>query len=285
MQNPSPYDSGYDSSFSTASGPGNPPSSRGNSDIDDQFDRYICEQRVATIVQSTPEPMRNNLHATRTSRHSHHLDTNRAIAAYHHALANDPDFDEPPPLIPDSDTDEDEDEPDDGDITPTLTQPVEDTQPNIATTRNQPIPSPTPPAPTDDEQNHLRRTYHPAIHHQPHRNLHGTAATYDVRTATQDSDSTPIYPDATDSDEEYPGYWPEQRALTPPLSISPPVTTLSDQQLADWVLSQLPWHAFRKTLPELRDTPDYRCGPPNIPRLYPPPTNTCLTTSTTHLTS
>jgi hypothetical protein len=28
MQNPSPYDSGYDSSFSTASGPGHPPSSR-----------------------------------------------------------------------------------------------------------------------------------------------------------------------------------------------------------------------------------------------------------------
>ena len=35
MHNPSPYDSGYDSSFSTASGPGQPPSSRSNSDIDD----------------------------------------------------------------------------------------------------------------------------------------------------------------------------------------------------------------------------------------------------------
>ena len=36
MQNPSPYDSGYDSSFPTASGPGHPPSSRGNSHVDDQ---------------------------------------------------------------------------------------------------------------------------------------------------------------------------------------------------------------------------------------------------------
>jgi hypothetical protein len=56
MHNPSPYDSGYDSSFSTASRPGHPPSSRGNSDIDDQVDRYIRDQRVATIVHDTPSP-------------------------------------------------------------------------------------------------------------------------------------------------------------------------------------------------------------------------------------
>jgi hypothetical protein len=41
MTNPFPYDSGHDSSYSNASGPGHPPSSRGNSDLDDQVDRYI----------------------------------------------------------------------------------------------------------------------------------------------------------------------------------------------------------------------------------------------------
>ena len=55
MNNPSPYDSGYDSSFSTASGPGQPPSSRGNSDIDDQVDRYIRDQRVATLINTSTD--------------------------------------------------------------------------------------------------------------------------------------------------------------------------------------------------------------------------------------
>ena len=59
MHNPSPYDSGYDSSFSTASGPGQPPSSRGNSDIEDQVDRYIRDQRIATIVMDPP-PYQHN---------------------------------------------------------------------------------------------------------------------------------------------------------------------------------------------------------------------------------
>jgi hypothetical protein len=45
MHNPSPYDSGYDSTYSRASGPGQPPSSYGKSDIDDQADRYISDQR------------------------------------------------------------------------------------------------------------------------------------------------------------------------------------------------------------------------------------------------
>ena len=56
MQYPSPYDSGYDSSLSTASGPGLPSSSHGNSDIDDQVDRYIRDQRVAKIVHTTSVP-------------------------------------------------------------------------------------------------------------------------------------------------------------------------------------------------------------------------------------
>ena len=47
MNNPSPYDSGYDSSFSTASGPGQ----QGNSDIDDQQ----VDQRVATLINTSTD--------------------------------------------------------------------------------------------------------------------------------------------------------------------------------------------------------------------------------------
>ena len=50
MHNPSPYDSGYDSNFSTASGPGHPPSSRGNSDIDDQVESYIRDHQLLILL-------------------------------------------------------------------------------------------------------------------------------------------------------------------------------------------------------------------------------------------
>ena len=57
MHNPSPYDSGYGSMYSRASGPGHPSSSHGNSDIDDQADRYIRNQRVvATLLVNDEEP-------------------------------------------------------------------------------------------------------------------------------------------------------------------------------------------------------------------------------------
>ena len=52
------YESGYDSSFSTVSGTGQPPSSCVNSNIDDQVEqRYIRDQRVATIVHTSTETM------------------------------------------------------------------------------------------------------------------------------------------------------------------------------------------------------------------------------------
>ena len=99
---------------------------------------------------------------------------------------------------------------------------------------------------------------------------HDYLSTFDVRTATRDSDSTPIYPHDSESDADHPGYWPEHRANTPPPSNSPPPATISDTQLADWVQSQLPWHEFRQRIPALQNAPDELCGPPNIPRLYPP---------------
>ena len=89
MQNPSPYDSGYDSSFSTASGPGQPPSSRGNSDIEDQVDRYIRDQRVATIVTDPPETTHNiPLHPPRMPWNPDHIDISRFIAQAHRTLAH-----------------------------------------------------------------------------------------------------------------------------------------------------------------------------------------------------
>jgi hypothetical protein len=259
MHNPSPYDSGYDSNFSTASGPGHPPSSRGNSDIDDQVESYIRDQRVATIVHDTnppalttfPTPTQPNPSPSPrdTNRELLHINNNRAIAAYHHALANDPNFDEPPPLIPDSDTDDDSDEEDD---------------PTAATPIDQLTSPPTAPPLTDDEQNQLRRTHPFGTSHTPHTTTSGHLLTFEVRTATHDSDSTPIYPNNSDSDEDHPGYWPEHRDNTPPPSNSPPPAAISDSQLADWVQSQLPWHEFRHSIPELDNIPDELCGPPNI---------------------
>ena len=57
MNNPSPYYSGYDSTYSNASGPGQPPSSRGNSDMDEQVDRYLHDQRVATLIVEGMPPI------------------------------------------------------------------------------------------------------------------------------------------------------------------------------------------------------------------------------------
>ena len=111
MNNPSPYDSGYDSSFSTASGPGQPPSSRGNSDIDDQVDRYIRDQRVATLINSSTHHSHaahpalphttsttNILQAYRSHLQTHRAiaEQNRAITEHHHAMANDTGSDQPP---------------------------------------------------------------------------------------------------------------------------------------------------------------------------------------------
>ena len=94
MQNLSPYDSCYDSKFSMASGPGHPPSSRGNSDIDDQVQRYIRDQRVATIVDTTnivetmlPSPPAINI-----------LNAHRIIARFHQTMAYRTIFPSVPPM-------------------------------------------------------------------------------------------------------------------------------------------------------------------------------------------
>ena len=90
--NQSPYDSGHDSSYSHASGPGHPPSSRGNSDIDDQVDRYIREQRVATLICDNPTaqtpaipPSHDTQQRDRNIALSHRL-----LAALPHSITHDP---------------------------------------------------------------------------------------------------------------------------------------------------------------------------------------------------
>jgi hypothetical protein len=91
MNNPSPYDSGYDSTYSSASGPGHPPSSRENSDMDEQVDRYLHDQRVATLIvegmpPTNPPPTtpaaQARLHAA--AQHYHRL------ATYHQLLSSLP---------------------------------------------------------------------------------------------------------------------------------------------------------------------------------------------------
>ncbi len=103
---------------------------------------------MATIVHNTPAP---TLTTSLTPQHPDlstlaphldpfHLHTNRAIAAYHHALANDLNFDEPPPLIHDSGTDEDE--ADDTDIVSPPTPLNEDDHPTDTRSLEQQTPLP-----------------------------------------------------------------------------------------------------------------------------------------------
>jgi hypothetical protein len=92
MHNPSPYDSGYDFTYSRASGPGNPPSSHGNSDIDDQADRYIHDQRVATLLLNDEDSPPPTLPTTTLSPESYHTTTHRDrnIALFHRLIAQLP---------------------------------------------------------------------------------------------------------------------------------------------------------------------------------------------------
>jgi hypothetical protein len=85
MTNPSPFDSGHDSSYSDASGPGHPPSSRGNSDLDDQVDRYIRDQRVATLISDKPTNNQLTLPQSHTTQQR-----DRNIALFHRLIANLP---------------------------------------------------------------------------------------------------------------------------------------------------------------------------------------------------
>ena len=130
---------------------------------------------------------------------------------------------------------------------------------------------------------------HPLFSNPPRLTAAGHTV-FDIRVATHDSDSTPIYPDPSDlSDVDTPHYWPKTTNPTPPASNSPPSVMITDRQLMEWIESQLPWNIFRQTILIFRDTPlssadhpHYNATSPTVPscmnRQLPTPTHS------THLT-
>jgi hypothetical protein len=130
---------------------------------------------------------------------------------------------------------------------------------------------------SDDTRNAIHRRYaqlltNPHIPYpNPPRILAVEHTVFDIRTATNDSDSTPIYPDPSDSsDGETPQYWTENKNPTPPPpNSSPPPVLITDRQLMEWIETQLPWNIFRQTIPIYRDTPIELCGPPRLQRDLP----------------
>ena len=129
---------------------------------------------------------------------------------------------------------------------------------------------------SDDTRNAIHRRYaqlQTRLHltySNPPRLLAVAHTVSDIRTATNDSDSTPIYPDPSDSsDGDTPQYWTENTNPTPPPSNSLPPVRITDRQLMEWIESQLPWNIFRQTIPIFRDTPIELCGPPRLQRDLP----------------
>ena len=280
MNNPSPYDSGYDSSFSTASGPGKPPSSRGNSDIDDQVDRYIRDQRVATLINtSNDNPNAGNITQPHTSlittappTNPSHLRTQRAIADQHRAIAehhlnnhDDTDSDQPPPLIPDSDTDEYDAT--DADIPLPFNRRYD--APETTNTHTQ----------QERPQYSSLRAYTQTTNRTPYvensRIAQATTHSPSTRTDTLQSSTpapplmTPIQPIHTrvtlTQKTTYRGTGrninPKQRQTTTLHHMQP--------QFADWIDSQLTWDDFRRSIPAFKNMLPEFCSPPIIHRPFP----------------
>jgi hypothetical protein len=307
MHNPSPYDSGYRYSFSTASGPGQPPSSRGNSHIDDQVDKYIRDQRVVTIVLDPSAADAIQTQSPRAPLPPNHIDITRLIDQRHRTFTHH--TDRSPPLLPDRDTEcalqpwfdmlheERRD--------PSCNAPYGHISFDPHNHARQPRTQESPPAPTlsdsddstssppslidassdedepydriteisDDARNAIHRRY---AHMQTRRHPlfsnppRLTAAGHTVFDIRVHSDSTPIYRDPSDSsDGDTPHYWPETTNLTPPASNSPPPVMITDRQLMEWIESQLPWNIFCQTIPIFRDTPIELCGKPRLQRDLP----------------
>ena len=288
MHNPSPYDSGYDSTFSATT-----PSSHGNSDIDDhQVDRYIRDQRIATLLLNddspppqppTIEPTSGNYHTTT------HRDRN--IALFHRLIANLPahtitdphlhasaqDYisdiahsntanhaalNQLPPVAHNVYTSSTTDDP----RTPRDTPPqlVEDSSDDSDPEDD--YPPPPLHTLTDDECNAARR--HGRILIPRPRAAAPGHLLFDIRTATYTSDSTASHPDPSD-DEDYPPYWPAYEQPSPPRPNSTTLCDITTDQLAQWTSTQLEWHTFRRRIPALSETPNELCGAPTIHRDMP----------------
>jgi hypothetical protein len=239
-----------------ASPPGKPPSSRGNSDIDDQVDRYIRDQRVVTIVNDPSSSDTTQTQSPRAPLPPNHIDITRTIAQQHCTLAHN--IDSSPPLPADRDTEDTLHRTSDtlsaehrdhsraapyGHITfgphNHVRQPsTQESTPDPTSSDSDYSTSSSPPPLiedssdeddqsghhleiSDDTRNAIHRRYaqlqtSPHITYpNPPRILAVEHTVFDIRTATNDSDSTPIYPDPSDSSYgETPQYWTENQ--TPP---------------------------------------------------------------------
>jgi hypothetical protein len=292
MHNPSPYDSGYDSTYSRASGPGNPPSSHGNSDIDDQADRYIRDQRVATLIINDEDSTPPALPTTVLSPESYHTTTHRDrnIALAHRLIAQLPAYTRNDPRLHASALDYISVIAHSNPAYPVAhihpTPVAHNTYPsNPSTPSDTPPPlvedssddssedasddaSPPPPLHTltDDEWNTMRR--HGRILIPRPRTVAPGHVLFDIRTATHTSDSTASCPDPSD-DEDYPPYWPAYEPPSPPRPSSPTPCDITTAQLTHWTTTQLEWHTFRRRIPELSQTPDELCSAPPIHRDMP----------------
>ena len=290
MHNPSPYDSGYDSTYSRASGPGNPPSSHGNSDIDDQADRYIRDQRVATLLLNDEDALPPPMPTTASSLESSHTTTHRDrnIALYHRLIAtlpayitNDPQLhatardyiSEIVHSIPANSAAQNTTPPVEHTTYPSNPSTPGDTPPPLvedSSDDSDPDDDTTPPPPvqalTDDELNTMRRRGRILIP-RPRMVTPGHLL-FDIRTATYTSDSTASCPDPSDDEDHLP-YWPAYEPPSPPHPHSPTPCDITTAQLTQWTTTQLEWHTFRRRIPELSETPDELCGAPPIHRDMP----------------
>ena len=303
MHNPSPYDIGYDSSFSTASGPGKPPSSRGNSDIDDQVDRYIRDQRVVIIfndpsapdtiqIQSPRAPLTPiistspasspsniaHLYTTTTTRPLYsrtatprtsctHGSTRYTRNTLHGQITSGPYNYARKPRTQKSPPDP---TPSDSDDSTSSSPP-----PLIDASSDEDDPYDRHPEIPDDARNAIHRRYaqmqtrmHLPYSNPPRLTVAGHTVV-DIRVASHDYDSSSIYPDPSDSsDGDTPHYWLETTNPTPPASNLPPPVMITDRQLMEWIESQLLWNIFRQRIPIFRDTPIELCGTPQPPQPY-----------------
>ena len=295
MYNPSPYDSGYDSSFSTASGPGQPhpleatlTSTIRSTDISaisaSQPSSWIGtdgpppttqDSDTATQPHTTPFNHHSQLYTSPHASNRCHLNPSRHkqyayILPCLHTYARPPRTGTSPPDPYPSDGD---------DQLSTSSSPpplMEASSDDDVYNRD--------PGISDDAKNANNRSFartHTRLHlphsDPPHPRALATTV-FDIRVANHDSDSTPIYPDSSNSsDGDTPHYWPEVTHPSPPTPNSPPLATITERQLMDWTESQLPWNIFRQQISTYRDTPTSSPDHQDYIATSSPTVHTCTT--------
>lgn len=293
----SPYDSGYDSSYSTASGPGNPPPPTSDyyPDVADQADQMIYNAFVAQIVPTSnnnPPPAQPTLQRSgdppapdathpRQPDFTYYLDDiieySRTPPFLHHTnlierlLRHHPNLAAPshiryrhghqPVLLhnpPPADSDSDE-------LPDLAADSDSDELPDLIDI-------------SDDERNRLDRDRPtPRITFPP-------PGTYDIRVVTHSDDQQTDSDDEPDNAPHDPATWYDPTLPNLPFHDrnmmlpwhTPPF--LSQIEIHQWYRSQMRWRPFIQTLPERhqeayyrRPSPDLRLTEPNRPYMLAPP--------------